>query len=197
MSKSGAKNRRAQSFRCERPEGARFPFFRCWSKKSDPPLFGLDARVSSVIRDVRTTKRLCNRVRSIWFPCPPPPSRRFWNLRSGTINSGGGAGQCSFWVRPPDGQHLRGTSFFFSSPTTFLNRWKIKNERRANDGVAKRHTHREEKRRGGDHRERCGVTFVLSEPRNVFISFPLADKNFDTDLPSGERRMSVKTLTFF
>jgi hypothetical protein len=60
------------------------------------------------------------------------------------------------------------------------------------------HTHREEKRRGGgNHRERCGVTFVLSEPRNVFISFPLADKNFDTDLPSGERRTSVKTLTFF
>lgn len=58
------------------------------------------------------------------------------------------------------------------------------------------HTQRREKT-GGDHRERCGVTFVLSEPRNVFISFPLADKNFDTDLPSGERRTSVKTLTFF
>jgi len=40
-----------------------------------PPLFGPDARVSSVIRDVRTTKRLCNRVRSIWFPCPPPFSK--------------------------------------------------------------------------------------------------------------------------
>jgi hypothetical protein len=59
------------------------------------------------------------------------------------------------------------------------------------------HTQRREKTGGGDHRERCGVTFVLSEPRNVSISFPLADENFDTDLPSGERRTSVKTLTFF
>ena len=60
------------------------------------------------------------------------------------------------------------------------------------------HTHREKRKDGGgDHRERCGVTFVLSEPRNVSISFPLADENIDTDLPSGERRTSVKTLTFF
>jgi len=58
------------------------------------------------------------------------------------------------------------------------------------------HTERREKTGGGSPRAvRGNFCFVGAAER--FISFPLADKNFDTDLPSGERRMSVKTLTFF
>jgi len=36
----------------------------------------------------------------------PPPSRRFWNLRTGTINTRGGEARSPLASRPLDGQHL-------------------------------------------------------------------------------------------
>ncbi len=69
-----------------------------------PPL----SRVLSVNPCVRAAVRLCNkgnRYRFFLVGVPPLPSRMFWNLWLGTINTGWGADRVSFATQPPDGQH--------------------------------------------------------------------------------------------